>query len=62
MIENLQPENQNQWFFVTSRIAKVMISNCLLSTIPLRGGSRTSPRRGRQSLGGAPTQYFSHIF
>ena len=28
-----------------------------------RGGSRTSARRGRQSLGGwAPTQYFSRIF
>ena len=28
-----------------------------------RGGSRISPRRGRQSLGGgAPTQYFSRIF
>ena len=27
------------------------------------GGSRTSPGRGRQSLGGgAPTQYFSNIF
>ena len=32
------------------------------NTILYRGGSRTSPRRGRQSLGGAPTQYFSRIF
>ena len=32
------------------------------SLIPVRGRSRTSPRRGSQSLGGSPTQYFSNIF